>query len=108
MTTGELRIVLTTVSSHEDAVRIARRMVESHLCACVNIVPGVQSIYWWNDALQDEAEELLIIKTSSAALERLETELLAAHPYEVPELVVISPSDVAPPYLQWILNAVGR
>ncbi|MEZ5364849.1 MAG: divalent-cation tolerance protein CutA [Bryobacterales bacterium] len=100
------RIVLTTCGSDVDAERIARTLVERRLAACVNIIGGVRSIYRWKDAVEDDAELLLVIKTQTSAIEALKTALAETHPYDVPELVVIQIEDGAAAYLSWIASNV--
>jgi periplasmic divalent cation tolerance protein len=89
----------------DDAVRIARALVERRLCACVNVVPGVTSVYRWKGELQVDAESTMLIKTRAALLPQLTSSLLELHPYEVPEVVAL-PLDMAagnPAYLAWVL-----
>ncbi|MCB1019453.1 MAG: divalent-cation tolerance protein CutA [Acidobacteria bacterium] len=101
------RIVLTTCGSEADAERIARALVERRLAACVNIIGGVRSIYRWKDAVEDDAELLLIIKTQTSAIERLKAAITELHPYDVPELVVVAIEDGASAYLDWIGASVS-
>ena len=95
-------IALSTCGTREDAMRIARRLVEVRLAACVNIVPNVTSIYRWQGAIEESAEWLLIIKTAAGLLENLKEELARIHPYEVPELVAVTIVDGAASYLNWL------
>ena len=101
------RIVLTTCGSEADAERIARALVERRLAACVNIIGGVRSIYRWKDAVEDDAELLLIIKTQASAIETLKAAIAELHPYDVPELVVVAIEDGASAYLDWIGASVS-
>jgi periplasmic divalent cation tolerance protein len=81
---------------------LARTLVSERLAACVNLLPGVRSVYRWKDALQDEPETVLWIKTTPERLDVLATRLRALHPYEVPELVVFVPSGGGADYLRWV------
>lgn len=99
-------LVLSTCPDTPSAERIAALLVENRLAACVNIVPAVTSIYRWQGALERETEVLLLIKTTEARWEALQTELTAAHPYEVPELVAMPLTRGAAPYLAWLHRAV--
>jgi periplasmic divalent cation tolerance protein len=99
-------IVITTVGADFDLRTLARELVESRLAACVNIVPGVRSIYRWQGKIEDEGEQLLLIKTVDARLDELQQKLLARHPYEVPEFVVIEPDEVRGPWREWLLESV--
>jgi periplasmic divalent cation tolerance protein len=101
-------VALSTVASAEDAERIARSLVEKRLAACVNIVPGVVSIYRWKDGIERDEEWLLVIKTRGERFEALKTALVAEHPYEVPELIATAVVGGHAPYLEWLDAAVNR
>ena len=105
---SERVVALSTVATASDAERIARALVERGLAACVNVVPGVVSIYRWQGAVHKEQELLLVIKTRAEALEALRTALVSLHPYEVPELVAWPIAAGHEPYLRWIDESVAR
>ena len=105
---NERLVVLSTVANASDAERISRALVEQGLAACVNLVPGVVSIYRWQGEVQKEQEFLLVIKTRAEAFERLRAALVALHPYEVPELVAWPIAAGHEPYLSWIDDSVTR
>lgn len=88
----------------EAAARIARHLVEGGFAACVNLLPGVTSIYRWRQQLCEDAETLLIAKTAADRFEALRAAVLAVHPYELPEVVAVNATDLHPPYLQWLLH----
>lgn len=91
------------------AADLARGVVEARLAACVNLVPGVRSFYRWDGAVQDDAEVALWCKTTPEGVAALSDHLRAAHPYEVPEIVVV-PVDVAasdPRYVAWVRAEVA-
>jgi periplasmic divalent cation tolerance protein len=96
------RIILSTVASREEAERLASHLVTERLAACVNIVPGVVSLYWWNDAIQRDEELLLVIKTVEHNVEALRQRLSTLHPYELPEFLVLKPSEISPQYQTWL------
>jgi periplasmic divalent cation tolerance protein len=97
-------MVVVYVTAPEDAApAIARLVVESKLAACVNIVPGVRSIYSWKDAVQDDTESLMIMKTSRAVFEALKDAILKIHPYQVPEVIAMPVEAANPPYREWVL-----
>lgn len=100
-------IVLTTTVSADDASRIATALVEQKFAACVNIVPGVRSIYSWEGKTVEETENLLVIKTTGQRIEELRTSLLAMHPYDVPEFLVIGVDEISDAYRAWLLGATG-
>jgi periplasmic divalent cation tolerance protein len=106
MPADDPRLVLTTVGSLEEASRIARLVVEERLAACVNIVPGVQSFYWWEGRVNIEEELVLLIKTTAGMVEALETRLGEIHPYDLPEFVVLEPEGLSARYGQWIVDSV--
>jgi periplasmic divalent cation tolerance protein len=95
-------VILSTCPEAETAGRIARALVEASLVACVNIVPGLRSIYRWNDAVQDEPEVLMIMKTTGPCLAAAREMLLTLHPYDVPEVVALPVVDGHDAYLRWV------
>ena len=103
----EVRVCLCTVPNAEVGAQLARGLVESKHAACVNIVPGVRSVYRWKGEVQDDAELLLIIKTSAERFEAMRAWLLEAHPYEVPELLALPVEAGAAPYLAWVLESLA-
>lgn len=96
-----MQVVLSTIKP-EAAETLALKLVDLGLAACVNIVPGITSVYRWEDRIQRDSEALLVIKTSDETLAQLMLELPTLHPYEVPEIVALNPSSVHAPYAQWI------
>jgi periplasmic divalent cation tolerance protein len=99
---SERVLVLTTVATAEDAERLAEALVERRLCACVNVVRSVRSIYRWKGAVEREDEQLLLVKTRSERLPALRDAVLALHPYEVPELIALPIEAGSPAYLDWL------
>jgi periplasmic divalent cation tolerance protein len=99
-------VAFSTVAGAEDAERIARELVERRLAACVNVVPGVVSIYRWQGKVEREEERLLVMKTRGERFPALREALAAIHPYDVPELIAIPIEDGSPAYLQWLDQAV--
>jgi periplasmic divalent cation tolerance protein len=101
------RIIITTVAAEQEARSLARRLVDDRIAACVNIVGPIRSIYRWRDAIEDEAEFLLLIKTTSNRLKEAERRVSELHSYEVPELLVISPERGSASYLAWLRDATS-
>jgi periplasmic divalent cation tolerance protein len=102
--TSPARIVLITVPDAQVGTRLGRSLVEERLAACVNLVPGVRSIYRWQDAVQEDGEVLLVVKTSQQRCEALAARVEALHPYELPEVVVLPIEGGLDRYLAWILS----
>ncbi len=100
-------LCLTTCPDAGSADRLARALVEERLAACVSRLPGVQSTYRWQGALEQASECLLLIKTTIAAYPALQARLLELHPYELPELVAVESSAALPAYLHWVAAATA-
>lgn len=100
-------LVLTTMAASQDADALARTLVGERLAACVNVLPVMQSTYRWKEGVAVEAERQLVIKTSQDRLIDLQSRLLALHPYEVPEFLVIPVAGGTEAYLTWLRESVG-
>jgi periplasmic divalent cation tolerance protein len=98
-------VVFVTMPDVDTAARIARTLVEEGLVACVNVLPGLRSIYAWQGKICDEAEVLCLIKTRRSGYQRLCERLTALHPYEVPEIIGFVPGEGNAPYLRWIMDS---
>jgi periplasmic divalent cation tolerance protein len=98
----EFAVVLTTVPLDFDVAALATTLVEERLAACVNVLPPMQSIYRWKDAIETGQERQLVIKTTAARLPMLQQRLKQLHPYEVLELLVLSIADGSEAYLAWL------
>lgn len=86
---------------------MARALVEASLAACVNIAPGLKSVYSWNGSLQSDEEVVMLIKTTGDRFPALRERLVAMHPYEVPEVVALPIVDGHDAYLRWIESATA-
>ena len=98
-------VVLTTVGAGFDAAALAQSLVEQRVAACVNVLPEVRSIYRWKNAIEDDREQLLVIKTTEERVDALREALFAVHPYEVPEFVVLA-AEAGGAYAEWLLHSV--
>jgi periplasmic divalent cation tolerance protein len=98
----EAIVVLCTVPKDFDAEPLARELVERSLAACVQIGPGVNSVYRWRGAVEKSEERLLLIKSRCGLFAGLEAAIKARHPYEVPEIVALEVSAGHAPYLDWL------
>ena len=105
--TGAL-VILCTCPDEEVASQLASGLVEAHLAACVNILPGIRSIYRWQGTVSDDSEVLMVIKTLATRSKELEAWLLVHHPYDVPEVVAIPAERVSADYLAWMTANVGK
>lgn len=100
-------VVLSTFPSSEKAAEIARVLVDERLAACVNLVPAVRSIYRWQGAVHDDTEVLAVMKTTAERATALRDRLIALHPYDVPEAIVLPVTDGDAPYLAWLTGEVS-
>lgn len=98
--------VLCTTPDVETATALADKLVRARLSACVNVVPGLTSVYWWNNAVHHDAEALLIAKTDGAHLRELIDAIVLHHPYDNPEAIALEVADGAERYLQWISDSI--
>lgn len=95
-------VVLSTVPDQKSADKIAVALVKERLAACVNLMPGITSIYSWKQELKREPECLLIIKTTAGRFEALRRRLRALHPYQTPEILALPVSHGDPDYFDWL------
>jgi periplasmic divalent cation tolerance protein len=98
--------VLVTVPGEEVALKMGRVLVEERLAACVNLIPGVRSLYWWEGRVAEDAELLLVLKTTRGRLDALRERVLALHPYQVPEVVALPVEAGSAAYLEWVRASV--
>jgi periplasmic divalent cation tolerance protein len=97
-------IVVVYVTAPENVAQaMAKEVVERRLAACVNIVPGIRSIYSWEGVIQDEGEALMIIKTARAMFETLREMIVKLHPYQVAEVIALPVEAANAPYREWVL-----
>lgn len=97
-------LAISTCPDSATAANIAQALVEERLAACVNRLPGITSTYRWQGRVHDDAEILLLIKTTTARFDALRTRLVELHPYEVPELLALDVRDGLPAYLDWLVD----
>jgi periplasmic divalent cation tolerance protein len=98
------QVIIYCTCPDDDAVanNIAEQLVSTRLAACVNILPGVRSVYIWQGQIAQDNEKLLLIKTRRELYPKLEAKIKALHPYELPEIVMVSLDAGLPGYLNWI------
>jgi periplasmic divalent cation tolerance protein len=95
-------VVLSACDSEQEAVQVARSLVEKRLAACVNIVPGARSIYRWKDGIEDSPEWILVIKSRRGLFPALSSEISRLHTYEVPEAIALPVVAGSESYLAWL------
>lgn len=99
-------VVLVTLPP-ERAHDLARTLVAEHLAGCVNIVPGLHSVYRWHGEVAEDPESLLLIKTSGEKYPDLEARIKALHPYEVPEIIALQYDRALPEFQSWLREALS-
>jgi periplasmic divalent cation tolerance protein len=95
-------LVLNTADTLELAEKIAAALIEAHEAACVNIVPGIRSLYRWEGKICNEGEFLLLIKSSAEKFEAIRSRICMLHTYQVPEIIALPISQGDPAYLTWL------
>jgi periplasmic divalent cation tolerance protein len=95
-------VIMTTLASTDDAVKLVQTLLDRRLIACGSVLPGARSLYRWQGKIADEQEVLVLLKTRSARLETLKLAFQELHPYKVPELLALSVTAGNSKYLEWI------
>lgn len=96
------QLVLCTVPDQQTGRELAGKLVQHKLAACVNILPGITSVYTWQGEVEEESEALLLVKTTQARYPELERQLQAWHPYDVPEIIATDINAGLSAYLTWV------
>ncbi|MCL1940010.1 MAG: divalent-cation tolerance protein CutA [Desulfovibrionaceae bacterium] len=96
--------VYITVPDEETARSMAKRLVEERLCACANILPGLESLYWWGGKVEQSREAALICKTMQSAWPSFEKRARELHPYDTPCIVALPLEKGFAPFMQWIAD----
>ncbi len=99
----EMIMVVSNMPNVDVAQKIARQLVETQLAACVNILPGVHSVYRWEGAVEEADEVTVLIKTRRIRYAMVEAAIQALHPYDVPEILALPIASGLPAYLNWML-----
>jgi periplasmic divalent cation tolerance protein len=95
-------VVLTTCNSQEQGAQLARHLIEHHLAACVNILPGARSFYRWKGEIEQAEEVVVIIKSRRDIFEKLREAIAHLHSYEIPEVIALPVVDGSDAYLNWL------
>ena len=106
MTDTSFQLILCTCPDNQVAEQLATSLVEQRLAACINIVPGLTSIYRWQGKLEKGTEVLLLIKTTRECYTAVETAIRQQHPYELPEIIAVTLDDGSSDYLRWLTTSL--
>ena len=101
-------VIMVTARSRRECRKIARRLVDEKLAACVNITQGIQSVYHWEGKVVQEREYLMFIKTTRDLFPEIETEIALIHSYHTPEIICLPIIDGSRNYMQWLGEAVRK
>jgi periplasmic divalent cation tolerance protein len=104
----EFVVALSTFPDAETARKISRELVENALIACANVIPAVESLYFWKDKVEQSAEVLVIFKLTAARFTEFSKRLQQLHPYDVPEIIRFNVAEGSPDYLRWISESCSR
>jgi periplasmic divalent cation tolerance protein len=99
-----ISVIYTTINNIQDARKIAHMIVEEQLVACVNIIPNVESIYRWKGKIEEENEYIIIAKTTEENIKKTIRRIEQIHPYEIPDIIVLSVTDGLQDYLDYVAN----
>jgi periplasmic divalent cation tolerance protein len=100
-------LCLITTPEDADSAKLARLILDSKLAACVNILPGMKSLYWWKGKVEESSESLLLAKTDKLKVKSLIKLVKANHPYSVPEVISLRIKEGNRDYLRWIAESLG-
>ena len=106
MTDTSFHLILWTCPNNQVAEQLATSLVEQRLSACINIVPGLTSIYRWQGKLEKGTEVLLMIKTTRERYTAVETAIRQQHPYELPEIIAVTLDEGSSDYLRWLTTSL--
>ena len=95
-------VVLVTAKDEDEAARIGKALVARKLAACCSIIPGARSIYFWDGAVQDEREAVMVIKALAGGFPALEAEIRRLHSYQTPEIIALPVTSASKDYLDWV------
>ncbi|KAK3244392.1 divalent ion tolerance protein CutA [Cymbomonas tetramitiformis] len=97
--------IYVTVPDKETGKKIASALIESKLAACVNMIPGVESMYWWEGKVETDQELLLMIKSRQSLVNEVTAKVNEVHPYDVPEVISVPITGGSDKYLQWLADS---
>ncbi len=105
---AQFYLVLVTAPNRKVARQLAKSALRARMAACANLVPGLESHYWWKGRVESAAEVLVIFKTIKKHLRQLEKLVLVNHPYDTPEFVAFPLASGNGRYLDWLAQSVGK
>jgi len=105
--TSQFAVVLVTAPDLKTARKLARAALQARLIACVNLVPRIESHYWWQGQIESSVEVMLVFKTARTKLRALEKLILELHPYDTPEFLVLPLSAGNERYLRWLQSSLN-
>jgi periplasmic divalent cation tolerance protein len=103
---AQVRVAIITVP-RDEAKSLAKGIIEERLGACVNILPKIESLYWWENKVQTEEESILMVKSIEAKVGLLVDYVKENHPYEIPEIIVLPLTEGLPEYINWVMDAMA-
>lgn len=106
MTEGAVRVVFVTGPDADTLESVGRALVEEGLAACVNVFPGIRSVYRWDGETRVEPEALAMIKTTEGCVQAARLKIADLHPYDVPEFLAVEVAEGSPAYLRWVRESV--
>ena len=104
----EVFLVLSTAGSEKEGRRIARQMVKDRLAACVNVVPGIWSLFFWEGKICEEGEVLILAKTKKRLRQKIIKKINELHSYTVPEIIFLRVAGGDKKYLTWVGKTIGK
>lgn len=104
----EYIVILITASDENEAQKLSRILVESHLAGCVNMIKDIRSIYFWKDNIEDEAETLLVAKARREDFQKITEVIKMNHSYTVPEIIALPMVEGSESYLDWLRDATNK
>jgi len=107
-TPGEALLVLSTFPDQPKAIEVANAIVTERLAACANLIPAVRSLYRWEGELCDDAEVLVLLKTSADRFDDLRARIVELHPYDCPEVIALPVCAGHLPYLEWVNESTRK
>lgn len=105
---GTASIAYVTAPNADVAKTLARGLLEQHLAACINILPGITSIYRWDGAIQEDTEVLMMIKTETRRVDELSQYVRKNHPYDVAEVISVPIENGNPPYMDFLVRSMKK